>query len=192
MTRLVLLAGPSGSGKSRLARRCDALVLRLDDFYFDADHPGLPLTEHGFIDWDDARTWDADAAVAALVALRDAGRCTVPEYSIAQSRRTGVRELSAGGRSVVIAEGIFAIELGPIAERAGVRLERLYLDRPRTLVTALRFRRDVAQHRKSLPVLLRRNLDLFRAQPALRAKAIAAGFRPVTMRGGIRLLTGAA
>ena len=52
MTRLVLLAGPSGGGKSRLARLVGALPLRLDDFYRDADAPGLPCA-HGIVDWDD-------------------------------------------------------------------------------------------------------------------------------------------
>ena len=36
MTRLVLLAGASGSGKSRLALHTHATAFRLDDFYFDA------------------------------------------------------------------------------------------------------------------------------------------------------------
>ena len=65
-------------------------------------------------------------------------------------------------------------------------IEPLYLDRSRTLVAALRFRRDVAQHRKPLPVLVRRGLDLWHAQPGLRRRAVAAGFAPVTMRAGVR------
>lgn len=35
-TRVVLLAGPSGSGKSHLAERSGLPVLRLDDFYKEA------------------------------------------------------------------------------------------------------------------------------------------------------------
>ena len=41
---VILLAGPSGSGKSRLAAMAGCPRLNLDDFYFDADHPGLPHT----------------------------------------------------------------------------------------------------------------------------------------------------
>ena len=45
--RLVLIAGPSGSGKSRLAHAAKVPSLRLDDYYFDADHPELPKTDYG-------------------------------------------------------------------------------------------------------------------------------------------------
>lgn len=186
--RIVLLAGPSGSGKSRLARRVGALAVRLDDFYLDADAPGLPRTAHGFIDWDDVATWDAAGAAAALAHLAREGNCELPVYSIVESRRTGWQRLELGGHRLVIAEGIFAIELLPVARAAGLDLEPIYLDRNPLLVAALRLRRDVAQHRKSMKVLLRRGFDLMRAQPALRRKAVAAGFRPVSMRRACRLL----
>ena len=111
--KVVLLAGPSGSGKSRLARSADALVLRLDDFYLDADTPGLPLTPHGFVDWDDARCWDAGRAVTALSSVLRDRLAEVPVYSIAESRQTGMRVLDAQDCHVLIAEGIFAVEFLP-------------------------------------------------------------------------------
>ncbi|MFZ2427133.1 MAG: uridine kinase, partial [Propioniciclava sp.] len=77
MTRLVLLAGPSGGGKSRLARLVGALPLRLDDFYRDADAPGLPCA-HGIVDWDDPATWDAVGALTALTGLLQDGAVVVP------------------------------------------------------------------------------------------------------------------
>lgn len=187
MTRVILLAGPSGGGKSRLARHIGALALRLDDFYRDADTPGLPRA-HGIVDWDDPATWDPAAAVDALGRLVREGRCEVPLYSIAESRRVGRRTLELGGHALVVAEGIFAVDLLPHARRAGLPVEPLYLDRSRWLVAALRLRRDLAHRRKPPLVLLRRGWALFRSQPALRASALAAGFTPVTMRRAIRLL----
>lgn len=188
--KLVLLAGPSGSGKSRLAREVGALTLRLDDFYFDADHPGLPLTSHGFIDWDDAATWDVDAAAQAVAALAQDGTAEVPVYSIAESKRVGEQTVRTAGHHCVIAEGIFAIELLPALRARGISVDPLYLDRSRTLVALLRLRRDLAKHRKPVGVLLRRGLDLWHAQPALRARAIGAGFVPLSMRAAVRRLTG--
>ena len=130
MTRVVLLAGPSGGGKSRLAHVTGALPLRLDDFYLDADHPDLPRA-HGIVDWDDPATWDASGAVAALTALVHEGRALVPSYSIAESRRVGMHELTLDGRGLVVAEGIFAIELLPHARAAGLQVEPGHLDRAR-------------------------------------------------------------
>src|SRR5699024_5552678 len=43
--KVVVLAGPSGSGKSRVANRLGLPMLRLDDFYREADEPGLPRTD---------------------------------------------------------------------------------------------------------------------------------------------------
>jgi uridine kinase len=189
VTRIVLLAGASGSGKSRLAHGADAIVARLDDFYVDADAPDLPRTPHGFVDWDDVRTWDAPGAAAALESLSRQGFAEVPDYSIAESRRTGWHRLDLGGHPLVIAEGIFAIELLPVVRALGLPIEALYLDRSPALVAWLRLRRDLREHRKSPAVLLQRGLDLWRAQPALKRRALAAGFRPVTMRQGLALLS---
>ena len=65
----VILAGPSGSGKSHLAERLGWPVLRLDDFYREGDCLDLPRSTLGIVDWDDPRSWDAVAAIDAIVAV---------------------------------------------------------------------------------------------------------------------------
>lgn len=181
MTRVILLAGPSGSGKSYLAHHVGAFAFRLDDFYRDLDHPGMPEA-HGAIDWDDARTWDAEAAVTALKELLETGRTTVPTYSISLSRATGTRVIELRGEPCVIAEGIFAVDLLAPACASGLPVEPWYLDRNRTLVALLRLQRDLRAHRKPPLVLLRRGLRLWKAQPSLRREAAAAGFVRMAMR----------
>ena len=51
LARVVILAGPSGSGRSRLAaclhRAHGWPVVRLDDFYRDGADPSLPMTDLG-------------------------------------------------------------------------------------------------------------------------------------------------
>ncbi len=184
MTRVVLLAGASGSGKSRLARQLGAVAFRLDDFYHDADRPGLPRA-HGIVDWDDPATWDADAAVVALASLVRAGHASVPEYSIAESRRTGARELTVDGHDLVVAEGVFAVEVLGRLRAAGLDVEPVYLDRNRTLVALLRLRRDLQARRKPPLVLLRRGFALWRAQPGQRRRALERGFAPLGMRDAV-------
>jgi uridine kinase len=189
MTRLVLIAGASGSGKSRLAHASGCPSLRLDDFYFDADHPGMPCTSLGITDWDDPRSWDAETAIAALRTLLETGQTVVPTYSIGESRRTGSHQLRLDGAPCLTAEGIFAIEFLATCREAGVPAEAIYLDRPALLVFALRLRRDLAHKRKPPLILLRRGLALWRAQPALKRKALAAGFTPLSMRAATALLS---
>ena len=70
-----MLAGPSGSGKSRLAARLHAAhgwpIFRLDDFYRDEDDPAMPRSEGlGIVDWDHPDSWDGDRAVAVAVRAR--------------------------------------------------------------------------------------------------------------------------
>ncbi|WP_246227243.1 uridine kinase [Propioniciclava coleopterorum] len=130
--------------------------------------------------------------MAALRSLLRDGHAEVPTYSIAESRRTGSRTLDLQGRPLIIAEGIFALDLLPLALAAGLPVTPLYLDRDRTLVAALRLRRDLAQHRKPPAVLLRRGWALWRAQPAQRERAVAAGFAPTSMRAATRTLAGGA
>ena len=180
MRTVVLLAGPSGSGKSRLAATVGCPRLNLDDFYRDGGAPDLPHTL-GIPDWDDVATWDADAAVAAIARLCTAGRTEVPTYDIATSRRTGSQLLDLGPAPVFVAEGLFAAEIVPACRAAGVPVEALYLDRHRTQNLVRRFVRDVSEHRKPLRVLVRRGLALWRAEPMIRHDALALGCRPVSL-----------
>ncbi|MGB7964446.1 MAG: uridine kinase [Propionicimonas sp.] len=187
--RLVLIAGPSGSGKSRLTRAMGCSSLRLDDFYFEADHAGMPQTALGITDWDDPRSWDAAGAVDALRQLLASGEVEVPAYSISQSRRTGSHLVRLDDAECLTAEGIFAIEFLATCRGAGLSPEGIYLDRPAPLVFLLRLRRDLAGRRKPPWILLRRGLALCRAQPGLRRKAVAAGFRALSMRQALLALT---
>ncbi len=186
--RLVLVAGPSGSGKSWLARQCGCAVLRLDDFYRDSEHPGLPQTL-GIVDWDHPDSWDADAALAAIRTLLSTGQAEVPDYSIAESRVVGRRLLRLGASWVVVAEGVFAVELLAPCRAAGLPAEPIYLDRPGVLVFWLRLRRDLKQKRKPPLILLRRGLALWRAQRGLKRRAVAAGFTPLSMKQAAAFLS---
>lgn len=187
MAQVVLLAGPSGSGKSRVARLSNCPQLALDDFYRDGDHPSLPQAL-GIVDWDDPGSWDADAALAAIMELCATGQADVPTYDISGSRRTGAQRLDLDGAACFIAEGLFAPDIVGRCRDAGVLGDALYLDRPRTLTLLLRFVRDVREHRKPIWVLVRRGLALWRAEPDVRTRALAAGCRAVSLREALRVV----
>ena len=176
----MLVAGPSGSGKSRLVLASGLPQVRLDDFYHDADHPGLPQTL-GIPDWDDPATWNGEAAVAALTELLATGRTHTPDYSIPESRKVGEKQLVIPDDApVVLAEGIFAIEALPLAVAAGLDAVGIFIDRPGWLVAWYRFRRDLKQKRKPPWVLVRRGLALWRAQGSLKRRAVANRFTPLS------------
>jgi uridine kinase len=185
-----LLAGASGSGKSRVARLTGCPRLALDDFYLDGDHPDLPRTL-GIVDWDSIASWDSDEALAALSALSEAGVADVPRYDIAANARVGTQRLDCGDAGAFIAEGIFAPDMLPHCVAAGLEVDGLYLDRSRTVTLVLRFIRDLREHRKPPAVLIRRGLALWRAAPRIRAHALALGCRPVSVRRAMKEIAGA-
>lgn len=162
--RVVLLSGPSGSGKSSLAERTGLPVLQLDDFYKDGDDPTLPLLEDGSTDWDSPLSWHRAEALAAIRLLADTRHAEVPIYSIPANGRAGSHTLELADAPAFIAEGIFAAELVAQCEAEGLLGDALCL-RNRPLTTAWRrFRRDVREGRKSVPYLLRRGWRLMRAE----------------------------
>lgn len=179
LTRIVLLTGPSGSGKSALTRRLGLPVLMLDDFYHDHDHPELPR-RFGIVDWDDPASWDRDGALDALRALATTGRAEVPVYDIPSSRRTGTSVVETGGEPLVVAEGVFAADLVAVCRADGLLADAICLARPRLVSFWFRLLRDVAESRKPLPTLLRRGWGLLRAEPALVRRWTDLGCRPRT------------
>lgn len=182
------MAGPSGSGKSHLAARLGWSVLRLDDFYCDADAAGLPRSSLGIVDWDDPGSWDAVAAVGAIAELCASGSAEVPVYDIASSRRTGSRTLQAPtGR--FIAEGLFAPVIVDACREAGLLDTAICLHRHRVVTFGLRLFRDLHEGRKAPWVLVRRGWRLMQDEPRIVAEAVAHGCTPMTPRQARRHLS---
>lgn len=183
--RVVVLAGPSGVGKSRLAAHSGLPVLRLDDFYRSGDDPALPRIDHGanagLVDWDDPRAWHRDEAVRAICELATTGRTVAPVYDIARNGPSGTHVVSLEGSEWFVAEGIFAQEVVAACRTHDVLVAALCL-RQHPLVTFWRrLSRDLREHRKPPLVLLRRGWALMRDQRRVIADAAALGCEVVSV-----------
>lgn len=178
--QVIVVAGPSGSGKSRLAARLGLPVLRLDDFYRSGGDPALPVRPDGLVDWDDPRSWLRDEAVAAVEELCRTGRCDVPEYDIARDGRVGHRVLDLGGAELFVAEGIFAQEVVAECRGRGLVAEAICVTQHPMVTFWRRLVRDLREHRKPPLVLVRRGLRLAREQRAVVAHAVALGCTPMS------------
>nr|WP_181412334.1 uridine kinase [Streptomyces griseorubiginosus] len=192
-TRVVLLCGPSGSGKSLLSARSGLPVLRLDDFYREGTDPTLPLVAGSSdIDWDHPDSWDADTAVAAIVDLCRTGRTHIPVYDISLSARTGEEAVDLGRTPLFIAEGIFAAEIVTRCRELGVLADALCLSRGPVRTFRRRFLRDLREGRKSVPFLLRRGWRLMRLERSIVARQTALGAHPCDKDEALARLTAAA
>ena len=172
---VVLLCGPSGSGKSHIAARSGLPVFRLDDFYRDGDDPAMPRSDElGIIDWDDPRSWKADEAVTALETLCRTGRVEAPTYDIPQNRATGAAVVELHGAPAVVAEGVFAAEI--------ILADAVVLHRTPWKNFVRRFARDLRERRKPPLTLWQRGRLLMAAEPGIVAEACAHGCRRVSAR----------
>ncbi|MFI9386434.1 uridine kinase [Kutzneria sp. NPDC052558] len=178
--RVVLLAGPSGSGKSTLAAHLGWPVLRLDDFYREGSDPLLPRDASGQVDWDDENAWNTAEALAAVVELACTGQVDAPVYVLGEDRRVGCHRIELGDSPLFFAEGLFADRLVSGCREAGVLADALVLAPPAGLTFVRRLARDVAEHRKPVPLLVRRGLRLWREQPAVVRRCLDAGMRRTT------------
>jgi uridine kinase len=193
-TRVVLLAGPSGSGKSSLAAHVGLPTVCLDDFYKDADDASLPHLElpgpdgQPMVDWDDPRSWNAHRAHAALVELALTDTVELPVYDIPSSRAVGTHRIDVGDAPLVVAEGIFAAELIAACRDAGILADALCLTLRPGVTFWRRLVRDLRETRKPPLTLLRRGLALLRDEPSIVAHQVSLGATPVSPDDAVRRL----
>ncbi|SEG61580.1 uridine kinase [Actinacidiphila yanglinensis] len=185
-SRVILLAGPSGSGKSSLSARTGLPVLALDDFYKEGGDPTLPLLPGGdAADWDAPGSWHADAAVAAISELCERGSTDTPRYDIASSAVAGWNRLDLAGAPLFVAEGIFAAEIVERCRALGLLADAICLRGNPATTARRRFVRDLREGRKSVRFLIRRGWHLFRAERAIVARQVGFGCAPCDQRAAL-------
>ncbi|NGN70131.1 hypothetical protein G5C51_40370 [Streptomyces sp. A7024] len=174
--RVILLTGPSGSGKSRLAAEAGLPILRLDDFYKEGDDPTLPTMDGEIgVDWDHPASWNAGSAVAAIEELCATGRTDTPVYDISKSAITGHEIFELKDEPLFIAEGIFAAEIVREVQARGLLADALSLQRGAGRTFRRRLLRDLREGRKAPHVLVLRGWRLMQAEPAIIKRQVALG-----------------
>lgn len=178
--RVIVIAGPSGSGKSLLSRRLGYPVLYLDDFYKEGGDPSLPMLSETLVDWDHPGAWMRGQAMAAVEQLCRDGVADVPIYDISRDGRVGHHRLSLDGSAYFVAEGIFAQEIVAECRDRGLLADAVCI-RNHPLVTFWRrLTRDLREARKPPLVLLRRGLLLLATESRVVAHAAELGCTPMT------------
>lgn len=187
--RVIVVAGPSGSGKSRLSRRLELPVLNLDDFYKSGNDPTLPRLDIGAVDWDDPASWLHDDALVAIEELCRDGEADVPIYDIAHDGRIGHQRLQLHGSPFFVAEGIFAQEIVGECRTRGLLADAVCVRHHRLVTFWRRLSRDLRERRKPPLFLIRRGLLLLKAEPQVVAHAVGTGCVPMTPEQAYRRIT---
>jgi uridine kinase len=116
--KMILLAGPSSSGKTTTAKRLAVnlmvlgikpVIISLDDYYLGSSQ--TPLGENGLPDYECLEALDIPFLNEQLLSLFNGEEVTLPVYDFKTRRRreTGGRKLRMERRSVLILEGIHGL-----------------------------------------------------------------------------------
>ena len=115
--RIVLVAGPSSSGKTTFTKRLgiqlmtnllEPQMISLDDYFVDRER--TPLDENGDYDYESLYALDLDAFENDLQALLDGKEVELPYYNFENGRREyRGNKVKLQGRSILLIEGIHGL-----------------------------------------------------------------------------------
>ena len=114
--RVVLVAGPSSSGKTTFSKRLAVQLLAggrrpypvaLDDYFLDRDR--TPMDEHGERDFESLAALDVPLINTQLLGLMRGETMELPRYSFLSGTRQPGTAVTLGSRDIVIVEGIHGL-----------------------------------------------------------------------------------
>ncbi len=144
---LIGIAGPSGAGKTMLARTMaqllEAPVVSLDSYYLDLGH--LTFLERTRTNFDEPAAIDRDLLAAHLAALAAGRDIQAPIYDFTQHVRTRETERVRAGEFAIL-EGLFTLHWADIRDLLGTKV---YVDAPDEVCYARRLERDTRERGRS-------------------------------------------
>jgi uridine kinase len=133
-TRLVLIAGPSSSGKTTTCKRLSIqlavngikpIPISLDDYFLDRDK--TPLDEKGDFDFENLHALNLPLLNEQLTALFKGEEVELPRYDFptGTSQKSG-RRLRLGEKEILVVEGIHALNPELTSEIPNEQIFRVY------------------------------------------------------------------
>ncbi len=132
--RVVLVAGPSSSGKTTFSKRLAVQLLAnghhpfplaLDDYFVDRDL--TPRDEHGEVDFEALPALDVPLFNEHLLALMSGHTITLPRYSFVLGRREPGQTVTLTRDHVIIVEGIHGLNPALVPDLPHDAVYRVYV-----------------------------------------------------------------
>ncbi len=133
-SRIVMISGPSSSGKTTFANRlCIHLrvlgmtprLISLDDFYLPKDR--IPVKADGSLDFEDLHALDVPLIKASLSALLSGKQVELPVYDFSSKTDRKPVPLSLGPQDILVLEGIHALNPELRTDLSNHRISKIYI-----------------------------------------------------------------
>jgi uridine kinase len=154
--KLILVAGPSSSGKSTLAKALyhklgasQTRLLSLDHYYCDLRH--LSPASRALRNFDVPAAWESDRLISEMRQLVQGQAIEMPQYDFNTHLRTDATQRVEPAQ-YIIAEGLFALSYPELNAIAAVKI---FVDLDDDIALERRLERDIRERGRSIECITR-------------------------------------